>query len=59
MPIKDQQNPADKRWSIDLGHADERGVPILAEDFAIASRVANRKTGNVLVLVAGLWGYGT
>ena len=57
--IKDQQNPADKRWSIDLAHADERGVPILAQDFAIVSRVANPKTGNMLVLVAGLWGYGT
>jgi hypothetical protein len=57
--IKDQQNPADRRWSIDLGQADEHGVPILAQDFAIFSRVANPKTVNMLVLVAGLWGYGT
>jgi hypothetical protein len=57
--IKDQQNPADRRWSIDLGQADEHGVPILAQDFAIVSRVANPKTVNMLVLVARLWGYGT
>jgi hypothetical protein len=57
--IKDQQNPADRRWAIDLGRADERGVPILAQDFAIVSRVANPKTGDKLVLVAGLWEYGT
>jgi hypothetical protein len=57
--IKDQQNPADKRWSIDLGHTDAHGSPILAQDYAIVSRVANPRTGSMLVLVAGLWGYGT
>lgn len=57
--IRDQQNPGDRRWSIDLGRTDARGLPILDQDYAIVSRVANPKTGNVLVLVAGLWGYGT
>jgi hypothetical protein len=57
--IKDQQNPADKRWSIDLGHTDAHGSPFLAQDYAIVSRVANPRTGSMLVLVAGLWGYGT
>jgi hypothetical protein len=57
--IKDRQNPNDKKWSIDLGQVDERGIPILAQDYAIISRVSNPKTGNMLVLVAGLWGYGT
>jgi hypothetical protein len=31
----------------------------LAQDYAIVSRVANPRTGSMLVLVAGLWGYGT
>ena len=57
--IKDQQTPGDRRWSIDLGHTDARGLPILAQDYAIVSRVANPKTGNMLIVVAGLWGYGT
>ncbi len=57
--IRDQQNPNNKQWNINLGHVDERGIPILAQDFAIISRVSNPRTGNMLVLVAGLWGYGT
>lgn len=57
--IRDQQNPTDRHWSIDLSHLDSNGLPVLAQDYAVISRVSNPKTGNLLVIVAGLWGYGT
>ena len=57
--IEDQQNLGDRRWSIDTGQTDATGLPVLTQDYAIVSRVANPKTGSTMVGVAGLWGYGT
>jgi hypothetical protein len=57
--ISDQQNPGEIRWKIDLARKDAQGRPIIGEDYALISRFLNPRTGRIVVVVAGLYGFGT
>jgi hypothetical protein len=57
--IADQQDPGTSRWKIDLGRQDPQGHPLLGEDYALISRFLNPRTGRIVIIVAGLYGFGT
>jgi hypothetical protein len=60
--IKDGKNPASRAWSWGtnqpLDHVGGRGGPVL-HDYALISRIRNSETGQVLVVIGGLYTYGT
>jgi hypothetical protein len=55
--IEDQQNPSSRRWSV-TRPANAAGDS-MKEDFALISRVIDPVTDRIMVMVGGLWGYGT
>ncbi|SPF51085.1 conserved hypothetical protein [Candidatus Sulfopaludibacter sp. SbA4] len=57
--IADQQDPGKSDWKIDLGRKDAQGRPSIAQDYALISRFLNPRTGKIVVVVAGLYGFGT
>ena len=60
--IKDARNPANRTWSWATDqpkdHQGAAGRPKL-EDFALISRIWNSDTGNPVVVIGGLYRYGT
>jgi hypothetical protein len=60
--IKDAKNPSSRAWSWRTNqsreHIGEAGGPVL-RDYALISRIRNSETGHVLVVVGGLYTYGT
>jgi hypothetical protein len=57
--IADQQDRSASRWKIDLSKRDAQGRPLVGEDYALISRFLNPRTGRIVVVVAGLYGFGT
>jgi hypothetical protein len=57
--IVDRQNQEARQWGIDLGNRNSQGKLDLHEDFAIISRVLNQRTGKMLLMAGGLYGFGT
>ena len=55
--IQDQQNPSSHKWVV----VRPPGMPAenMKKDFALVSRVIDPATDRILVMVGGLWGYGT
>jgi hypothetical protein len=53
--IADRQNPARKDWAVNL----TTPIPKLTEDYALISRLLDPTTDRMVVVVAGLRGYGT
>jgi hypothetical protein len=53
--LADRQNPARKNWAVNL----TTPLPKLTEDYALISRVLDPTTDRMLVVAAGLRGYGT
>jgi hypothetical protein len=60
--IKDGKNPSSRAWSWGtnqpLDHVGGPGGPVL-HDYALISRIRNSETGHVLVVIGGLYTYGT
>jgi len=60
--IKDAKNPAARNWSWGTNqprdHVGGAGSPVL-HDYALISRIRNSETGHVLVVIGGLYTYGT
>jgi hypothetical protein len=60
--IKDSKNSSSRAWSWGtnqpLDHVGGRGGPVL-HDYALISRIRNSETGHVLVVIGGLYTYGT
>jgi hypothetical protein len=60
--IKDSKKPADRSWSWATDqprdHQGEAGQPPL-QDFALISRIWNSDTGHPVVVIGGLYRYGT
>jgi hypothetical protein len=60
--IKDGKNPSSRAWSWGTNqptdHVGGRGGPVLY-DYALISRIRNSETGHVLVVIGGLYTYGT
>ncbi len=60
--IKDAKNPAARTWSWGTNqprdHVGGAGSPVL-HDYALISRIRNSETGHVLVVIGGLYTYGT
>ncbi len=60
--IRDTKNPGDRNWSWDtqqpIEHQGEAGGPPL-QDYALISRIWNSETGHVVVVIGGLYTYGT
>ncbi|MGA3161952.1 MAG: hypothetical protein ABSC77_12105 [Terracidiphilus sp.] len=60
--IKDGKNPSSRAWSWGtnqpLDYVGGRGGPVLY-DYALISRIRNSETGHVLVVIGGLYTYGT
>jgi hypothetical protein len=60
--IKDAKNPSSRAWSWGTNqsreHIGEAGGPLL-HDYALISRIRNSETGNVLIVIGGLYTYGT
>jgi hypothetical protein len=60
--IKDAKNPGARNWSWGTNqpreHVGEAGSPVL-HDYALISRIRNSETGHVLVVIGGLYTYGT
>ena len=60
--IKDGKNPSSREWSWGtnqpLDHVGGPGGPVL-HDYALISRIRNSETGHVLVVIGGLYTYGT
>ena len=57
--IADRQDPGRAPWKIDLSRQDAEGRPLVNEDYALISRFLNPRTGRIVVIVAGLYGFGT
>ena len=53
--IADRQNPARKDWAVNLSTP----LPKLTEDYALISRLLDPTTDRMVVVAAGLRGYGT
>jgi hypothetical protein len=55
--IQDQQNPSSRNWSV----VRPAGTPAenMKQDFALVSRLIDPTTDRMIVMVGGLWGYGT
>jgi hypothetical protein len=60
--IRDSQNPASRNWSWGTNQSrDNMGGahgPVL-QDFALISRIRNSQTGHVVVVIGGLYTFGT
>jgi hypothetical protein len=60
--IKDVKNPSSRNWSWrtdqSTNHAVGPGGPVL-RDYALISRIRNSETGHVVVVIGGLYTYGT
>lgn len=60
--IKDSKNPASRAWSWGTNQPRENiggaGGPVLY-DYALISRIRNSETGHVVVVIGGLYTYGT
>jgi hypothetical protein len=60
--IKDRQNPTSRSWSWGTNQPRDRigdaHSPIL-HDYALISRIRNSETGHVVVVIGGLYTYGT
>ena len=60
--IKDVQNPSSRSWSWrtdqSTSHHGAPGGPVL-KDYALISRIRNSETGHVVVVIGGLYTYGT
>ena len=60
--IKDVNNPSSRTWSWrtdqPTGHHVGPGSPVL-KDYALISRIRNSETGHVVVVIGGLYTYGT
>jgi hypothetical protein len=57
--ITDRQDPSRNQWKTDLSRQDAEGRPLVNEDYALISRFLNPRTGRIVVIVAGLYGFGT
>jgi len=60
--IRDSRNPASRDWSWGTNlPTDHRGGPHspVLRDFALISRIRNSETGKVVVVIGGLYAYGT
>jgi hypothetical protein len=55
--IQDQQNPSSRNWSVTR----TPGAPVDSQklDYALISRVIDPATDRIMIMVGGLWGYGT
>ena len=60
--IKDAKNPSSRSWSwatnLPRTHQGSASSPVL-QDYALVSRIWNSETGHVVVVVGGLYTYGT
>lgn len=60
--IKDSKNPASRSWSwatnLPSDHQGSEGRPPL-QDYALVSRIWNSDTGHVVIVIGGLYTYGT
>jgi hypothetical protein len=60
--IKDQKAPASRAWSWRTDQSPERkrgaGAPVF-KDYALISRIWNSDTGHVVIVIGGLYTYGT
>jgi len=60
--IKDNKNPSSKTWSWRTDQSTDHrvgpGSPVL-KDYALISRIRNSETGHVVVVIGGLYTYGT
>ncbi len=60
--IKDGKNPSSRAWSWGTNqptdHVGGPGGPVL-HDYALISRIRNSETGHILVVIGGLYTYGT
>jgi hypothetical protein len=60
--IKDMKNPSSRTWSWrtnqPTSHPVGPGSPVL-KDYALISRIRNSETGHVVVVIGGLYTYGT
>jgi hypothetical protein len=57
--VEDQQNPTSRAWALDLSSTDAAGRPQIKRDYAVISRILTAKTGQPVVAVAGIRGFGT
>jgi hypothetical protein len=57
--IADRERPLARDWSIVVNYGAEGGKISLEHDYAVISRLANPRTGQMTVMLAGLWSYGT
>jgi hypothetical protein len=57
--ISDRQDPSRTQWKTDLSRQDADGRPLVNQDYALISRFLNPRTGRIVVIVAGLYGFGT
>jgi hypothetical protein len=60
--IKDAKNPSSRSWSwatnLPRDHQGSAGHPVL-QDYALVSRIWNSDTGHVVIVIGGLYTYGT
>jgi hypothetical protein len=60
--IKDAKNPSSRSWSwatnLPRNHQGSAGRPVL-QDYALVSRIWNSDTGHVVIVIGGLYTYGT
>jgi hypothetical protein len=60
--IRDAKNPSSRSWSwatnLPRDHQGSAGHPVL-QDYALVSRIWNSDTGHVVVVIGGLYTYGT
>ena len=60
--IKDVKNPSSRNWSWKTNQSTDHrvgaGSPVL-RDYALISRIRNSETGHVVVVIGGLYTYGT
>lgn len=60
--IKDVRNPSSRTWSWGTNKSTERphgaGAPVF-QDYALISRIWNSDTGHVVIVIGGLYTYGT
>ncbi len=55
--IEDQQNPASRAWSVTVPSAATGDT--MKQDYALITRVVDPASDRIMVMVGGLWGYGT
>jgi len=60
--IRDRQHPESRDWAWNVGpHPEERerASPIVLHDYALISRILDSETGHDVVVLGGLYAYGT